>query len=115
MGWGVSRTPRYGAGMGVLGLGVPTEVGSVGWGSEGSPDMGGWVGFLGAGFLRWGGGRRDPQIWGWVGGLGAGCPYSGGECGVGVLRIPGCGAGMGVLGQGVLMKRGVWGGGLRDL
>ena len=46
---GVSETPRYGVGMGVLGLGVPTVVGSVGWGSERPPDMG------------WGWGS-----WGWV-------------------------------------------------
>ena len=49
-GVGVSGTPKYGAGLGVLGLGVPTVVGSVGWGVLG--------------------GLRDPQIWGW--GLGAG-------------------------------------------
>ena len=32
-GVGFSGTPEYGAGLGVLGLGVPTEVGSAGWGS----------------------------------------------------------------------------------
>ena len=49
-----------------------------------------------------------------MGGLGAGCPYEEENMGVGVLRTPRYGGGMGVSGLHVLMRRGVWGGGLRD-
>ena len=81
------RDPQiWGAGLGVLGLDVPTVVGSAGWGSEGPPNMGGWVG-----------------------GFESECSYEGrGGVWGGGLRDPQIwGAGLGVLNLGVLMKRGV--------
>ena len=49
-----------------------------------------------------------------MGGLGAGCPYEEENMWFVSLRTLRYGVGMGVLGLDVLMRRGVWGGGLRD-
>ena len=89
-GVGGLRDPQIWGGDGGLGSGCPYEEGSVGWGSQRPPNLG------------WGWGS-----WGWV-------SLCGEECGVGVSGTSRYGVGMGVLGLGVLMRRGVWGGGLRD-